>query len=339
MKALREHTASPQTRIRQAIAAALAFALALAALTCFGTTLQAQAEEGGGQCSLTFTDCPASGQKLTVYQVAQRNSDGSFVLNAAWRNAAADSGIDVSKFNKDTNASTLKRAAETYAGYAAKNASSATKRTATVEGGRAYIGNLDAGMYLVIARPATVGDVTYYQQPYLISVPGPDQNGSISNSVSVKAEKVTKTVKKVSANRVQKLWNDQGSSARPSSVSIQIYNGDTLYRQVELNAGNNWTYEWKGTGDWRVCEADVPAGYQGTVSKSVNDNGTQPTLTFHVTNKKSADNGGTQPTNGGGGTLPLTGDWLPVLAIILIALGAGLVIAAAARRRKDRDRA
>ena len=315
------------------------FALAFAALTCFGTAQQAQADEGGGQGSITFTDCKAPGQVFTVYQIAQRNGDGNFVFDAAWQNAAADSGIDVSGFNRSTKASTLKRAAETFAGYAAKNASSATKRTATVEGGRAYFGNLDAGMYLVLANPATVGNTTYYLQPYLISIPGENQDGSVTNNVSVAADKVTKTGKKVSANRVQKLWNDGGSSTRPSSVAVQIYNGDKLYRQVELNAGNNWTYEWKGTGDWRVCEAGVPDGYRCSISKTVDASKAKPILTFHITNKKSSDNGGSQPISGGGSTLPLTGDWLPVLAVVLIAVGAGLVIVALARRRKNEDRA
>lgn len=339
MKAIREQSASPQARIRHAIVGALVFALAFAALTCFATAQQAQADEDGGQGSITFTDCKAPGQIFTVYQIAQRNGDGNFVLDAAWQNAAADSGIDVSGFNRSTKASTLKRAAETFAGYAAKNASPATKRTATVEGGRAYFGNLDAGMYLVLARPATVGSTTYYQQPYLVSIPSENEDGSVTDNVSVTADKVTETSKKVSANRVQKLWDDESPSARPSSVAVQIYNGDALYRQVELNAGNNWTYEWKGTGDWRVREAVVPDGYHCSVSKTMDAGKAKPTLAFHITNKKSTDNGGSQSSNGGGSTLPLTGDWLPVLAVVLIAVGAGLVIVALARRKKNEDRA
>ncbi len=67
MKAIREQSASPQARIRHAIVGALVFALAFAALTCFATAQQAQADEDGGQGSITFTDCKAPGQIFRLF--------------------------------------------------------------------------------------------------------------------------------------------------------------------------------------------------------------------------------------------------------------------------------
>ena len=80
---------------------------------------------------------------------------------------------------------------------------------------------------------------------------------------------------------VDKVWSGT-SKTRPSSVTIQLLDGNTVIDTVTLGDWNNWHYSWhdldgKGSHDWNVKELEVPAGY--TVSYSFN--GT--TFTVHNT--------------------------------------------------------
>ncbi len=81
---------------------------------------------------------------------------------------------------------------------------------------------------------------------------------------------------------VNKVWSNDDSNSRPSSVSVTLYNGGTAYATVELNASNNWSYTWEkldGNGNWQILETNIPNGY--TPSYSVNG------TTITVTNTKS----------------------------------------------------
>ena len=65
---------------------------------------------------------------------------------------------------------------------------------------------------------------------------------------------------------VKKVWSDNGKN-RPSSVTVALYNGDTVVDTVTLSAGNSWTYTWQeldGLGDWSVKEINIPTGYKAT---------------------------------------------------------------------------
>ena len=72
---------------------------------------------------------------------------------------------------------------------------------------------------------------------------------------------------------VHKVWSDDNGKARPSSVTVTLYNGDIAYDRVRLSAHNNWTYTWKDPnayGNWQVIETNIPKGY--VPSYSVSDN-------------------------------------------------------------------
>ena len=81
---------------------------------------------------------------------------------------------------------------------------------------------------------------------------------------------------------VSKAWNDADNQdgARPSSAKVQLYaNNVAAGEPVELNAENNWAYQWKdldvkakGQGiKYTVAEVDVPSGYEAAVTGSASE--------------------------------------------------------------------
>ena len=72
---------------------------------------------------------------------------------------------------------------------------------------------------------------------------------------------------------VHKVWSNDNGKARPSSVTVTLYNGDIAYDRVRLSARNNWTYTWKDPnayGNWQVIETNIPKGYVPSYSVSGN---------------------------------------------------------------------
>lgn len=72
---------------------------------------------------------------------------------------------------------------------------------------------------------------------------------------------------------VHKVWSNDSRKARPSSVTVTLYNGDIAYDRVRLSAHNNWTYTWKDPnayGNWQVTETNIPKGYVPSYSVSGN---------------------------------------------------------------------
>lgn len=72
---------------------------------------------------------------------------------------------------------------------------------------------------------------------------------------------------------VHKVWSDDNGKARPSSVTVTLYNGDIAYDRVRLSAHSNWTYTWKDPnayGNWQVTETNIPKGYVPSYSVSGN---------------------------------------------------------------------
>lgn len=71
---------------------------------------------------------------------------------------------------------------------------------------------------------------------------------------------------------VKKVWSDDNSVTRPTSVTVTLYNGTEVYDTVTLSAENNWTYHWEDAsalGNWQVAEVNIPKGY--TPSYRVSD--------------------------------------------------------------------
>jgi hypothetical protein len=328
VKTIDRQAASAFRRGRVLIAAVLL----LCAATLFAAPPAAQAAtQNAGSYSITVTGCNTSVQTLTAYRIASWEN-GGLVLDESLAQAKEDTGIDVTTFDRDTDAATLRKAATTYAGYVAEQASHLKSYQATVSNGTAAFQNVEPGMYVIPETTATKGNTKYDQSPLLIPVPSPDENGNLISNVTVAAKtSATKTKTHEQKYMMQKLWDDSSATGtRPASITVCLYNGTALDRKVTLDAQNNWTYRWSGKSNWTVKEDSVPDGYTTSTKTSVSTKDGMQTTTFQITNKAKDTN-----THGGtpGGFLPKTGDYLPILGLILIAIGAGIVVAALGRCR------
>lgn len=87
---------------------------------------------------------------------------------------------------------------------------------------------------------------------------------------------------------VRKVWKDDGGGKRPDTIKVQLYYSGVPYGPVvELSAANSWAYTWKDLEEglsWSVDEADVPDGYEKSVSHAGN--------TWTITNTAATDQPG-----------------------------------------------
>jgi hypothetical protein len=74
--------------------------------------------------------------------------------------------------------------------------------------------------------------------------------------------------------KVNKVWANDDSSTRPSSVKMQLYQNGSVYGDaVTLSETNNWSYTWTGLEsgkNYTVAEVNVPDGYESSVSNKDN---------------------------------------------------------------------
>lgn len=169
------------------------------------------------------------------------------------------------------------------------NASSSKKVLALEyanKAGSITLNNLSVGTYEVTevadAKGTAIKNATKF--PYTVS--------KIKGSVEVVAgNPVEYTVTnskgelKVSAT-VKKVWNDGNNrdGKRPENLKVELKKGETVVKEVTLNAGNNWTatvtdLEEKENGqtiDYTWSEKDLPEGYSLT---STDKEGSITTLT------------------------------------------------------------
>ncbi len=297
----------------------------------------------GTVCSLEVEKCPVEGQGFHLAQVASMDESGRLVAVSALADAVADTGIDPAAFDEATDAQTLTSAASSYAGYVASASGSFGTKDATATGGRASFGGLEPGMYLLAADPATADGSTYVALPNLVIVPRVD-GSTYATDCTVDA-KFEVRPQQTARNRVTKLWQSDRASERPESVQVAIYDGDELYREVTLDATNNWTFSWDGEGSWFVREKDVPAGYTCSVlmastSADADEAGlaglpqassARAGVDFAITNKGLSY--GPKPA-------PKTGDATsPLLPVALLCAGGVLLLLGIAGRRREKDRA
>lgn len=169
------------------------------------------------------------------------------------------------------------------------NASSSKKVLALEyanKAGSITLNNLSVGTYEVTevadAKGTAIKNATKF--PYTVS--------KIKGSVEVVAGNAveytvtnSKGELKVSAT-VKKVWNDGNNQdgKRPENLKVDLKKGDTVVKEVTLNAGNNWTatvtdLEEKENGqtiDYTWSEKDLPEGYSLT---STDKEGSITTLT------------------------------------------------------------
>lgn len=189
--------------------------------------------------------------------------------------------------------------------------------------GKATFNNLEVGVYLLLAAPFTstaASGETYVFNPSLVTVPSL-VDGKLQYAVNAVA-KLEKVLPKPAQYQVVKHWQDGGNqTARPKTVKIQILRDEELFKTIELNRANNWSYRWEDSEGHRWAVAEQLGNSPYTVSYE------KVGQAFTVTNTLVPKNPPKRPP------LSKTGANLNYLwlAPLLMVLGAGGI---AARRRQ-----
>lgn len=149
------------------------------------------------------------------------------------------------------------------------------------EGNYSYTISMQAGSDSAIAY-----DKTVYKVKVAVSL-GEDYTASVTYekdgviytglpafaAQNVTTPSTTTPTKTVSVT-VNKVWKNDKSSSRPSSVKMQLYrDGKSYGSSVTLNSDNGWKYTWSNLDasyKWTVNEPSVPSGYSKKVSNSGN---------------------------------------------------------------------
>lgn len=99
-------------------------------------------------------------------------------------------------------------------------------------------------------------------KPFIIAVPTVDETGAPLRTFEYRPKCEVNNLVDIT---VRVVWDNPYSNVgTPTSVIIELYDGDTLIDTVVVTAEDGWTYEWwnlPANGDYHVVENPVPSGY------------------------------------------------------------------------------
>lgn len=263
-------------RIRKTASLLLAFLLLAAFLPARVTALGPA--DLTRPCTLTIEyeleeGVPAPGVEFELYRVAE--------VSGALTEDFLPSSVSLA----DQSAEGLRKAASTLMSYVWLNGLVPLDTGKTDREGKLIWENLLPGTYLVLGEQYKSGGYTYSVEPYLVFLPGPEEDEWLYDMTIVpKCEKIGGPSDGTVTYRVRKVWEDKGSeSDRPSSVTVSLLCNGKVRDTVTLDAEHNWRHEWHNLDaglQWMVAEQPVP-GYAVSISKEG--------ATFVVTNTITAD--------------------------------------------------
>lgn len=293
----------------------------------------------------THENKPLTGAGFSLYRVAETSANGEYTLTGDFKD------YPVSLQNPDGES--LRQLAITLDGYARRDDLAPLDTGKTDASGTLVFPagekKLKTGLYLVIGQRLEVDGYTYTAQPFLISLPGKNADGSSLNyhaAVQLKYNQYPLTDDTVTC-KVLKVWKDEShKDARPKQIEVQLLKDGDICDTVTLTQDNNWRYTWDELDknyNWTVVEKEI-SNYKVSV--------TQEGSTFVITNTYDApdtpgalntpDTPGspnqpsTPDTTSTVSTLPQTGSlWWPVpwlLACGLLLSGIGIQ-----KNRREKD--
>ncbi len=234
--------------------------ISVVCLMCFSIVGHAETENYSIRIQFTVESKPASGSSFKIYYAM--NTSGE--LSGGFANLNVETG-DLSD-SKNVN-----RLASTLAAYTMTGVAKPVSVAKTDGLGCATFAGLSDGIYLVTGTSVIIDNVVYTPKPTLIdfkNATGSTVTAGIKYAITADASDVNTPISRT----VKKIWDDGNSSSRPESVTVQLYQNETLYDEEILSAENNWEYTWDSLNpryDWNVVETSVPDGY--TVSLTLDD--------------------------------------------------------------------
>lgn len=256
-------------------------------------------------------DNPIPGATFEIYRVGAMSADGKLVLSDEFKSYP----VDLNDHGEDTSP----QAAILYA-YARKDGIKPIDTTVTNESGHAVTDSLKDGLYMIAGQPFEYDGYRYQTKPQLLLLPQNDlETGEVLKEpilmVKFSSEKGDN---KTTSRKVLKIWNDNNSKNRPTSLTVHLLKDGKIHHTVTLNEKNQWRYVWDNldaNAHWQILE-DVPKGYYAEME--------QEGKTFHLTNtaQDTPDPKPTEPTKPGGGKIDQTG---MVLWPVLLLAGCGML--------------
>lgn len=127
--------------------------------------------------------------------------------------------------------------------------------------GKITFTDLEDGVYLIAGEQLSSGALIYTPVPMLVEV----KNGGKVAAFAKLTARPKPTVDE-EVYRVKKVWqyDDSYIQLRPVLIEVEIYRNNVLVETVELNDGNNWTYDWNAdtASVWRVREINISGDYK-----------------------------------------------------------------------------
>ena len=309
------------------IALLLCFCLCLLPTTARAVSTADAAEpiDPTRSCDFTITyradGVGCAGIPVKAYRIAEVSADCQYTLTSAF----APTALVLNGIQTAGEWNSIRTTLESFI-LAQKIAPSLTGTTDS--SGQVQFTAIPSGIYLV--AEATYGDDRCFAST-LVALPGLGADGlwQYEVAVSPKSELLPPvTPDEKIEMKVVKLWRgDSNTSARPESVTVEIFRDGISQETVLLFEENNWSYIWaaeKDNASWTVVERDVPAGYRVCLSKK--------DTTFTLTNTWITEN--PDPITPGGP--PATGDTAPILLylVLMFVSGSLLIILGIAEKRK-----
>lgn len=219
---------------------------------------------------------PVVGANFKLYYVM--STDGALYGDFA------DLQVEVGDLTDSENLSSL---ASTLASYAADGTGKPVAEKNSDALGHADFSDLESGIYLMTGSSGKIGNTIYIPKPALLRI---TELSYEKIDVNVKYTMLS-DIQKVSYT-VKKVWENDESTDRPESVTVQLLRDDEIYDKVTLSSENNWTHTWDDLSadyEWNVVETNIPSGYSVTVTLEEN--------TFTVTNRWTTSSEATTTTD------------------------------------------
>ncbi|MCC8135217.1 MAG: Cna B-type domain-containing protein [Ruminococcus sp.] len=218
--------------------------------------LTVQAASGSLTLICSSSDVSISGMKWNIYKVGERVDESSFELVGDF------AGYHVS-LTDVTAASQLQDAADTLENYAVLDSIMPLGYSVADAGGAAVFESLEAGLYLLSGESLTIGDMRYVPSAVLIEITEGSEALDITAYAKITGHSLPSS--SVVMYSVSKVWQDDDAyiSARPESISVELYCDGEPYEEVTLSDDNNWSYTWLSDplSEWRIMEIQVPDEY------------------------------------------------------------------------------
>lgn len=273
--------------------------------------------------TVKFTDGPAvPGMEFRAYRIASVDENANFTFT----DEVAAYGVAMPE-----DQTGYRSLAETLSGYFSRDGVKPVAVKETDENGLADFGELEKGLYLVLADryKSPADDMTYTALPSLVSLPNLTDGNTWTYDVTITPKytsvpPVPDTPGTIDIN-VIKVWSGEANkNKRPTEVIAELICDGQVADAVTLNSENNWRHTWKELDPnktYNVTEKVVPQGYTVTIVREGN--------TFTMNNYSGEVPPVTPPSTP---RLPNTGQlWWPVP--ILAVGGLAFIIAGSMRKR------